>query len=185
MIAGLKNIIGREQRTISYSSPDDSLVKRVVINSLEIVSGRRKLEEAYDILQKLNPDDKLLWSKVLELLDIQISLDEENLARVPRRGPIVFIANHPFGVADGIALGYTISRVRSEYYVVANEVLCREKMLGKFFLPIDFRNSKEAISTNIYTRKKTIDFLTQGGAIGIFPSGGVATSRSVFKRNVR
>jgi putative hemolysin len=79
-----------------------------------------------------------------------------------------------------MALSYFISQVRRDFHLMVNEVLCREATLGKYFLPIDFRETKEAQKINIQTRATAIDYLSQGQVIGIFPSGGVATIEHIW-----
>ena len=95
---------------------------------------------------------------------------------IPREGPIIFIANHPFGVVDGLALGEIISKVRDKFAILVNAVLCRNPQLDPFLLPIDFREIPEAMKTNINTRQEAINRLLNGEAIAIFPSGAVATA---------
>jgi putative hemolysin len=109
-------------------------------------------------------------------LDINLCFDGYPILEIPREGPLIFIANHPFGVVDGLALGEIISIVRPEFAILVNAVLCRNPQLDPFLLPIDFREISEAMKTNIRTRKEALDRLSRGEAIAIFPSGGVATA---------
>lgn len=178
----IKEIVGKEQRVISYSSPDDSLIKRLVINSIELSTGRARVERAYDHLKSLNIEDASIWQHVFPLLAIHLNYNVDRLKNIPSDGPLVVIANHPYGVADGMALGYVLSQIREDFLLIVNEVLCREEILGKYFLPIDFRENKEALKTNINTRKSALSLLQGGGAIGIFPSGGVSTTPSLWSK---
>ncbi len=178
----VKSILGKEQRIISYSSPEDSLLRRILINSIEISTGRNGVEEIYKRLKALNIDDITVWQHVFPVLDIKLDYNRNALDSIEKNSPLVVIANHPFGVADGLVLGYILSELGSDFYLVVNEVLCREPILGRYFLPIDFRNSKTAIATNLQTRKMAMDHLLNGGNIGIFPSGGVSTTPKIWKK---
>lgn len=178
----LQEIIGREQKVISYSSPDDTLIRRLIINSIELSTGRGRVEKAYKQLQSLNIDDATIWDHVFPLLQIDLVFNKNQLTSIPKEGPLVIIANHPYGVADGMAMGFILSKLRAEFKLVVNEVLCREQVLGKYFLPIDFRTTKAALTTNINTRKASLAHLSVGGAIGIFPSGGVSTTPRLWSR---
>jgi putative hemolysin len=122
-----------------------------------------------------------IWSVMKEKLKVQVRANLEGLDHVPPSGPVIFIANHPFGVVDGILFGEMISRVRPNFKFLVNEVLCREEQLNQFFLPIDFRDTKEAMQTNLETRRKSLEYLAEGNAIAIFPAGGVATSKRLWK----
>ncbi len=178
----IKDIVGKEQKVISYASPDDSLLKRLVINSIELSTGRARVEKAYDHLKSLNIPDASIWQHVFPLLGIELNYNIEKIKSIPSDGPLVVIANHPYGVADGMALGHVLSQMREDFLLVVNEVLCRERILGKYFLPIDFRENREALQTNIKTRKSALSLLKEGGAIGIFPSGGVSTTPNLWSR---
>ena len=178
----VKEIIGREEKVISYSSPQDPLLKRIIINSIELSTGRRRIEKAYHQLKALATRDASVWTHVFRLLGIALHYDHNRLDQVPTEGPVVLIANHPYGVADGMALGHILSKRREDFLLIVNEVLCREEVLGKYFLPIDFRETKDALRTNIDTRKKAIAHLKNGGAIGIFPSGAVSTTPKLLSK---
>jgi len=185
MKSTVKDIIGREQKVISYASPQDPLLKRIIINSIELSTGRRRIEKMYQQLIDLNIDDASIWSHIFPMLGIALEYDEQSISNIPSDGPVVVIANHPYGVADGMALGHMLGRRREDFLLIVNEVLCRERVLGKYFLPIDFRETKDALRTNISTRKRAIVHLKSGGAIGIFPSGGVSTTPKLLSKKAQ
>lgn len=54
--------------------------------------------------------------------------------------------------------------------------------MNRIVLPISFDETKEAMRENINTRKVSLQYLADGGAIGIFPGGTVATSKTPFGR---
>jgi len=49
-------------------------------------------------------------------------------------------------------------------------------------LPISFDDTKEAAKLNLATRKESLRYLSDGGAIGIFPGGTVSTSARPFSQ---
>ncbi len=165
---------------LSYSSTDDPLVKRVLIGTIEHATGRKRLERIYSEIKAENPNSSMLWDLLLQKLELFPHYDQQQLAKTPKEGPIIFVANHPFGVVDGVILGYLASKVRSKFCVLVNEVLCREELLQPYFLPIDFRETRAALQTNIQTRTETLRRLQNGEALAIFPAGGVATSPKIW-----
>ena len=165
---------------LSYSSVDDPLVKRLLIGTIEHATGRKRLERVYSEIKAHKPSSSQLWDLMLEKLELYPSYDQAQLEKIPKEGPIIFVANHPFGVVDGVVLGYLASRVRSKFCVLVNEVLCREELLQPYFLPIDFRDTRAAKETNINTRNETLHRLQAGEALAIFPAGGVATSPKLW-----
>jgi putative hemolysin len=52
--------------------------------------------------------------------------------------------------------------------------------LNRVILPISFDETKEAVKLNLETRKVALDYLNNGGAIGIFPGGTVSTAAKPF-----
>ena len=71
-------------------------------------------------------------------LQIRTEYREDRLAAVPREGPLVVVANHPFGVVDGLVLCHLVSRVRQDFKVVAMSTLCRVPEVRDHVLPINF-----------------------------------------------
>lgn len=180
----INEIVGKDQKMISYASPTDPLPKRLLINSVELITGRRKIEKAYKELKELGKNDVTIWHHLFPLLGINLDFDRTQISKIPKTGPVVIIANHPFGVIDGLCLGYILSLIRSDFQLIVNEVLCKEELLGKYLLPIDFRETKEAMRTNILTKQSAMHLLNERGALGIFPSGGVATAIKPFSKRV-
>src|SRR5262245_115620 len=39
---------------------------------------------------------------ILESLSIGLAVDGRDLDRIPRKGPAMIVANHPFGIAEGL-----------------------------------------------------------------------------------
>ena len=167
---------------LSYASADDPVMKRLLIGTVEWVSGRGKLERLYDEVRLMELPSSRLWEVILEKLDLVLEYDPAPLLKVPQSGPVVFVANHPFGVLDGLILSYLVSRVRAQFFVLVNEVLCREELFRPYFLPVDFRETKEAARLNIRTKRQTLERLGAGEAMAIFPAGGVATARNGIGR---
>lgn len=165
----------RLKTKITYTQPEHPLWTRFIMQVIEYACGRRQLERKINTVLDTDPTPLALWGCMLDSLNIKLNFDGEKLDKVGD-GPLVFIANHPYGVVDGLALGYLASLVRSEFKFLVNAVLCKEEKLNQFFLPVDFEESKEALQTNIETRKRAIQHLMAGEAILLFPSGGVATA---------
>jgi putative hemolysin len=162
--------------SLSYATPQDPWSARMVIQGAEVLLGRKKIERVYgSVLNKKLPTHTLMGA-ALEELRIPLKMDGFPLENLPSSGPLIFIANHPFGVVDGLAMGEIVSRVRKEFGILVNSVLCRNPRLDPFFLPIDFREIPEALRTNLNSRKEALRRLENGEAIAIFPSGAVATA---------
>ena len=165
----------------TYSTPYHSLPRRSFIRSVEAIGGQRRLKQLYEQFLAGYASTGDFFQAAVELMQLRISADESPLARVPKEGPVVFIANHPYGVLDGIVLTWLARKARPDVKVMANHVLCQAPDASGALLPVDFNGTVEARQTNIETRKTAIETLKKGGAIGIFPAGGVAASEKPLK----
>jgi putative hemolysin len=167
---------------LSYAHPEDPLLKRILISALERATGRNRVASVYREVKALEAPGLNVWGESLRRLRISGSYAVEKLRSLPRDRPLLFIANHPFGVVDGLLLGQLMREVRPDFRILVNEVLCRDSLFDDYFLPIDFREIKAAMRTNLRTRQIAMSELAGGGMVGIFPSGGVATAHRPWGR---
>lgn len=161
--------------TLSYVEPDAPLPKRLVIDLIERLSGRRRIEVIYRQLKREKPPFSTFFKRAFELGRVNLDTNARAEQQIPDTGPVVFIANHPFGVVDGVAMCDIAARTRGDFKILLNAMLCRDQMMDPLFLPISFEETRDAIRTNVETKRVTQDVLKQGGTIVIFPAGGVAT----------
>lgn len=168
----------------SYVDPSHSLLQRGVIRSLEILTGQPKLRRLYLDWQDEGRPHSEFFEAALEKLELTVDYDREALLSFPSEGPLVIVANHPYGVVDGLMICWLTSQVRTDFKILTNAVLCQAEEIADKVLPVDFSGTKEALATNLLSRKVARDHLRQGGAVIVFPAGGVSTTPRVFGRNV-
>lgn len=168
----------------SYSSAEHPILKRLLIQAVERMTGQPRLKRLY-LEHRMNPvPDEDFWSAAVRKLELNLVYDRAKWDAVPKDGPLVIVANHPFGVLDGIVISYLTSRIRPRFKVLTNSVLFRAPEIRPFLLPIDFAESREALATNIETRKLALQELAEGGAVIVFPGGTVSTAPSTFGRAI-
>jgi putative hemolysin len=159
----------------SYSSPEDSWFKRLIITTIENRTGKPELQRIYNELHDNNPDPYKVWKEILDKLNITMDFDAEQLKKIPKTGPVIFVANHPYGIVDGAIFLHLVSRIRKDYFLLINEVLAKEPILKGHLLPVDFRGNKAALECNLNSKEETTRRLNNGEALIIFPSGAVST----------
>ncbi|MEM6308362.1 MAG: lysophospholipid acyltransferase family protein, partial [Pseudomonadota bacterium] len=71
-------------------------------------------------------------------------------------------------------------RTRGDFRILAHRVFRKAEELDKVILPISFDETKDAMKLNLDTRKTALNYLAQGGAIGVFPGGTVSTAPKPF-----
>ena len=168
---------GQIAREISYASSASTRAGRAMIRVMENASGRIGLIRrvaGYDAEVAAGRD---FWQVVAERYGIEIDVFAGSIANIPATGPVVVVANHPFGVLDGLILGRLLSERRGgEFRILAHRVFRRSADLEKVILPISFDETREAMALNLQTRAEALRYLGDGGAVGIFPGGTVSTA---------
>jgi len=153
-----------------------------MINLVEVLSGRRKIQKLYEEIQDMDFDPKNIWAICLEKLNINVECNYEFLYDLPKNSPYILIANHPFGVVDGLIVSDLASKINQRFSIIVNSALTgHDYRLNDFLLPINFEETKEAVQTNINTKNLALERVQKGEVLVIFPSGGVATASKWYK----
>ncbi|MDA8621897.1 lysophospholipid acyltransferase family protein [Psychrosphaera sp.] len=97
---------------------------------------------------------------------------EELHKKLPKTGPVIIVANHPFGCLEGIALAREIKKARKDVKVLANKALSMFEELKPFFIFIDPLRPKDP--KNMKALKDCRRHLNQNGVLVLFPSGKVS-----------
>ncbi|MBS1301646.1 acyltransferase [Loktanella sp. SALINAS62] len=123
--------------------------------------------------------DANFWTDMTDRYGLGIEFIGGSLADLPATGPLVVVANHPYGILDGLILGRILSDARQgEFRILANKVFHRAADLERVILPISFDGTKDATVQNMQTRSAALAYLRSGGCVGIFPGGTVSTART-------
>ena len=166
--------------SFTYTRPEHGLFKRLLIRSIECCTGQPRLEKLYRGWATGRRNGENIFSAGIRLLDIQLNYDEAALEAVPRNGPVLFVANHPFGVVDGLAMGHLATKVRPDSLIMTHSLLCQPPEAHQYLLPVDFGGTEDALATTIATRRRAAEWLKAGHSMVVFPGGGVATSQKPF-----
>lgn len=168
-------------KELSYANETDPLLKRLVIRSIENLSGRNKYIEVYKIWRNevVGKSDRV-FSRMLELIDIDLSVRGNWPPKDLPEGPIVMVANHPYGIADGIAVLSLAEQLGRPFKILINDQLLKVPEMRPYSLPISFEETREALAINLATRNEALKLLKEGVTIVIFPGGGVATAPKGF-----
>ncbi len=176
-------------RELTYAASSDPRLKRWIIHTIEGLSGREKFLPLYRYWRDhIVPKSPQPYGEVLKLVDVKMQVATTGGAvwppPIPKDTPLIMIANHPFGIGDGIAILAMAEQLGRPFKVLINNQLLRIPEIRPYSLPIDFDETREAQVMNLATRKEALRLLAAGTTIIVFPAGGVATAKSMFGRAV-
>ena len=160
----------------SYATRSDPPVKRGLIRLVERATGQPTLKRLYFENQRSPRPHESFWQAAVRTLALDVRYDSRALARMPKTGPVGVVANHPYGVLDGIVISWLVEKVRSDFVVLTHSALMRAPEVRDFILPIDFSATEEAQRTNLASRAAARAQLERGGVVVVFPAGGVSTA---------
>lgn len=169
-------------RDITYAYSARSRPGRALIRVLENATGRLSLIRRANGYEREVAAGRSFWEVISDRYGLSLDVVGGSLAQIPANGPLILIANHPYGILDGLMMGHLLDRVRGDFRILANSVFRRAEELNRVILPISFDETKEAVKLNLETRAESLRYLSQGGAIGVFPGGTVSTSAKPFSR---
>ena len=165
----------------TFATAEVNWLGRLFIMITELLTGKLKLKKLYDEYLLENRPPEYFWNDAVSKLNLTINTSFQKGSYIPPKGRLIVIANHAFGVADGVSICSVISKVRQDYKMVTHKVLRQAEAVKDKILPIDFNKTKEALVTNINSRKEAEKTLLDDGVIILFPSGRIATKKNLNK----
>ena len=167
----------------TFATAEVNKLGQLFIMITEILTGKLKLKKLYDEYLSENRPPRYFWDDAVSKLNFTIKTNFQEGSYIPKKGRLIVIANHAFGVADGVSICSVISKVRQDYKMVTHKVLRQADAVKDKILPIDFNETKEALLTNINTRKDAENVLLNEGVLVLFPSGRIATKKNLKKHS--
>jgi putative hemolysin len=114
---------------------------------------------------------------MLRTLAIDYRVSDEDRAKIPTKGPLVMVANHPFGAADGLVMGDLLTKVRPDVRILGNRLLARIPEVRPWIIPVDTNARPDSARANIGSLRNVVRWVRDGGALAVFPSGTVSHLR--------
>lgn len=167
-------------REISYAHSAQTRGGRAMIRFLENASGRMSLIKRAQGYEEEVAQGRDFWEVMAERYGLDLQIVGGSMASVPKTGPLILIANHPYGILDGLMMGYMLSQARGDFRILAHKIFRKAEDLNRIILPVNFDETREGMKANLATRKQALSYLSGGGAIGIFPGGTVSTALTPF-----
>ncbi len=171
-----------DRRSLTYANSFDSPLKSTAIRTMEWMTGKLTILRLVKQFERDGaPTGQAFWRAALGTMGIDLLTPAEQLAHIPKGGPVVVVANHPHGMVDGMILADLIGRVRPDYKILTRALLTGiDEVASSYMIPVPFPHEDDAQRKSVEMRAKAMAHLKEGGLISLFPSGVVAASKTMF-----
>jgi len=141
----------------------------------ELLMEVMKINQVNELFAQAQPKQGIEFiDAILAGCGVEIEFDEADLKNIPKEGGFIAIANHPYGGIEGMVLLKMLLTVRPDAKLMATFLLKKIPNLSDYFIAVNpFENIEH--SSSISGLKNTLELLSQGIPIGIFPAGEVST----------
>ncbi len=171
-----------DRRALSYANTFADPLKKGIIHTMELMTGKLRVGRWVKQFESMGPaHGQEFYDRMLRVIGIDITTPPDELARIPKTGPVILVANHPHGLVDGVAMASMIGRVRPDYRILTRSVLTGfDEEATRFLISVPFPHDPDAQVKMVEMRKQAMAYLKEGGVVALFPSGVVATSKTWF-----
>ncbi len=115
-------------------------------------------------------------NEALKTLDSRCTLHGAT-EQIPAQGPLVIVANHPFGGIEGMLLAQQLLSHRTDLKVIANGMLGRICELNELMIHVSLFGNRRGKAANGAAMLSARRWLDQGHALLVFPAGEVSQFR--------
>lgn len=166
-----------DKRRLSYAGTFDDPTKAGIIRTIEWFSGKLTLLRLIRRFEALGPAQGLeFWQRALDIMRIEVTTPPEQVALIPKTGPVVVVANHPHGLVDGLVMARLVMQVRGDFKILTRSLLTGIEEIAYHMVPVPFPHEADAQEKGLEMRRISMDHLANGGVVILFPAGKVATS---------
>lgn len=156
--------------------PQANGLQRLGLTTLEHALGISRMNAYYaGMPPRERPQD--LFPLALQEGRVTLACSDADRARIPATGPCVVVANHPFGMIEGIALAALLAPIRIDFRFLGNFLLDQIPEMRPFNIAVDPFGGEGAKGRNVPGMRAAHRWLEQGGMLVLFPAGEVAHLR--------
>lgn len=138
------------------------------------ILGYRKAVRMAERLRPMGGRYAINWMSA----QLGLDLDVRGVEHVPESGPVVVVANHPGGIADGVAVWDALVMRRPDLAFFANRDALRVcPGLADQIIPVEWREEERTRAKNRETLRAAAEAFRAGRCVVIFPAGRIAQWR--------
>lgn len=165
-----------------YRTPVKKALFSIAAKPLTKILRFDTLNSLYAQYQREDSEGEFV-DRVLEMFGIRLELGGRPVERLPRSGPLMVVANHPFGAVEGVILVKLLRHLRPDVKVMANSMLGRIPEMKEHLIEVDPFGGSGSVKANVSGLKQSLRWLKAGHLLAVFPAGEVS-SLKVGKRMV-
>ena len=159
-------ILERAPRLLANPQARDAFIK-VLLQPLRYDEAKTMADRVRD----------LAGAAIMDLVAEELALDVAETGRsfLPASGPAILVANHPTGLADGIAVWQSVKRRRPDMrFLVNGDALRVAPGLVDVMIPIELQQAKRSRATARAAYRHLESAIDKGQLLVVFPSGRLA-----------
>ncbi len=147
------------------------------IRLLQQLVGLPQVAQTYAQAERLQADsgELSIFDALLNVMDIRYEISPADKQRIPPSGPVIVVANHPFGMIEGPLLGSLLHQVRPDFRFMANGLLGRFPKIAEYIFKVDPFGGRDACLSNRQGLRQSFAWLQEGGMLVMFPAGEVSS----------
>ncbi len=146
---------------------------RLLIPPLCSLLHLRSLDALYQRVKK-SPDPFTFAHNVLDTLNIGYQITPTPPGHLPAHGPLIIVANHPFGGLEALIMCSMFKNIRQDVRFIANPYLQAVPILRDLLIPIDPFYSPDSKYINLQGLRQAKRWVRDGGVLCLFPAGEVS-----------
>ncbi|MGE0089462.1 MAG: lysophospholipid acyltransferase family protein [Bacteroidales bacterium] len=151
----------------------DNIGGEIIAKFLMQLLKLNKLNNLYS--QNKDKDGINFINSVIENLEFNFEIREDDLKRIPEKGPFIVTSNHPFGGIDALILMKIFYEKRPDFKAMGNFLLEKIPPIKQFVFPVNPFETNKGASSSFSGIKHALAHLDEGKGLAIFPAGEVSS----------
>jgi putative hemolysin len=147
-----------------------------------IIEGLLKLTVTDDIVNQVKPSKGTegVFRKLLKAVNVHVQISTRDIEKIPKTGPLLVVANHPTGFAEGLAIPAILDSVRSDLTVMGHTFFKRWPSLSSRMVLVNPQAGGSAKAINSAGLRSAAKILRNGECLMMFPAAEVARPQTKF-----
>lgn len=140
-----------------------------------------KLNQVNDLYDKIkNKEGQDFFDALLAELNVKYLAFQEDLAKIPKTGPFILVANHPLGALDGVIMCKILSEIRPDFKVMGNFLLTNIKPMAPYVISVNPFENRKGAHNSMAGMREALRHIDEGKCLGIFPAGEISNKNNEF-----